>query len=97
MPPESPLTEIKIKSLTPREKAYKVVDGQGLNLEVMSNGSKKWRLKYRLNGVEKRISLGGYPEVSLKDVRLSIAKIKKTFWDGKDPVAEWQGSSDGVL
>ena len=97
MPPKSPLTEIKIKSLTPREKAYKVFDGQGLYLEVMPNGSKKWRLKYRISGVEKRISLGGYPEVSLKDVRLSIAEVKKTLRDGKDPVAERRGSSEEAL
>ena len=97
MPPKSPLTEIKIKSLAPKEKAYKVFDGQGLYLEVMPNGSKKWRLKYRLGGVEKRISLGGYPEVPLKDARLSIAEIKKTIRSGKDPVAERRGSTEDAI
>jgi len=97
MPPRTPLTEIKIKNLAKKEKAYKVFDGQGLYLEVMPNGSKKWRLKYRLKGVEKRISLGGYPEVSLKDARLSIAEVKKALRDGKDPVAERRGSAEEGL
>ena len=42
---------------------------QGLYIEVPPTGSKRWRFKYRINGKEKRISLGIYPEIGLKDAR----------------------------
>ncbi len=44
-------------------------DGGGLYLEVAPSGGKWWRLKYRFGGKEKRISLGVYPDVSLKQAR----------------------------
>ncbi|CAB3726844.1 hypothetical protein LMG24076_05132 [Trinickia soli] len=34
-------------------------------LEVMPLGAKYWRLKYRIDGKEKRAALGVYPKVSL--------------------------------
>lgn len=34
-------------------------------LEVMPSGAKYWRLKYRIDGKEKRAALGVYPKVSL--------------------------------
>ena len=88
MPPKSPLTEVKVKNLSKKEKSYKVFDGQGLYIEVMPNGNKKWRLKYRFSGAEKRASLGGYPEVSLKEARLASSDLKKILRDGQDPVAQ---------
>ena len=55
-----PLNDKQIRALKPEEKAKKYFDGGGMYLEVAPNGSKKWRLKYRIGGVEKRISLGHY-------------------------------------
>lgn len=57
------LTDTACKNAKPAEKPYKRFDGGGLYLEVMPNGSKLWRLKYRYLGKEKRISLGSYPHV----------------------------------
>lgn len=54
----TPLTDTAIKVAKPRDKAYKLTDGQGLYLEVMPNGSKLWRLKYRYAGKEKRLAVG---------------------------------------
>jgi len=42
-------------------KPYKLSDGQGLYLEVTPKGQKYWRLKYRFDGKEKRLSIGVYP------------------------------------
>lgn len=61
------LTDIKCKSAQPKEKIYKLSDEKGLYLQVNPNGSKYWRLKYRFDGKEKKLSFGVYPELSLKD------------------------------
>jgi hypothetical protein len=55
------LTDKQINALKPEAKSRKYFDGGGMYLEVAPSGRKLWRLKYRVNGVEKRISLGAYP------------------------------------
>ncbi|AXE29344.1 integrase [Chromobacterium phragmitis] len=84
-----PLTDAAIKSAKPREdgKHLKLTDGQGLSLWVMPTGAKYWRLKYRINGKEKLLALGVYPEVSLKAARLKRDDARKQIADGEDPVA----------
>jgi hypothetical protein len=59
------LTDTAIRKATPGEKLAKLSDGGGLYVELHPNGARYWRLKYRIAGVEKRLSLGVYPEVSL--------------------------------
>lgn len=44
-------------------------DSGGLYVEVAPGGGRWWRLKYRYGGKEKRLSLGVYLDVSLKDAR----------------------------
>ena len=57
------LSDTKIRSLKPSEKAYKVSDDRGLYLLVNPNGSRWWRFKYYFGGKERGISLGVYPDV----------------------------------
>jgi hypothetical protein len=64
-----PLTDIQIRNAKPAVKPAKLYDGRGLYLEVAPVGGKWWRLKYRFDGKEKRLSLGIYPDVGLKDAR----------------------------
>jgi len=64
-----PLTDIAIRRAQPSKKSRKMFDGRGLYLEVAPRGGKWWRFKYRLRGKEKRLSLGVYPDVSLKEAR----------------------------
>jgi hypothetical protein len=73
-----PLTDKQISALKPEAKSRKFFDG----------GGKLWRLKYRVNGVEKRISLRAYPEVSLKDARAKAFELRKTVHEGLDPSVE---------
>lgn len=63
------LTVRQIDTAKPKEKPYKLSDGGGLYLEVTTNGSRYWRLKYRYAGKEKRLAFGVYPEVSLAQAR----------------------------
>ena len=52
------LTDISIRSAKPKEKAYKLSDAGGLYILVQPNGAKYWRLKYRVSGKEKLLSIG---------------------------------------
>ncbi len=79
------LTNTACKNAKPREKAYKLADGGGLYLEVMPNGSKYWRLKYRFVNKEKRLALGVYPEISLLDARERREAARKLLAQGTDP------------
>lgn len=79
------LTNVQCKSAKSQEKSYKLYDEKGLYLEVMPNGSKYWRLKYRMHQKEKRLALGVYPEVSLVDARQKRDLARKQLDQGLDP------------
>jgi integrase len=63
------LTAFGIERLKPRDKSYKVSDGNALSLLVRPNGKKLWRIRYKFGGKEKMVSLGSFPNVSLADAR----------------------------
>ena len=80
-----PLTETQIKALKPGEKARKAADEKGLYLLVQPGGGKLWRLKYRVDGKEKLLALGAYPDVSLKMARERRDEARRILADGIDP------------
>lgn len=79
------LTDTAIRNAKPREKPVKLFDERGLYLEVSPSGGKWWRLKYRFNGKENRLSLGVYPDVNLKDARNRREDARKLLANGVDP------------
>jgi len=87
-----PLSDTSIKNAKPRDKAYKLSDEKGLYLEVAPSGGKWWRLKFRFNGKENRLSLGVYPEVTLKQARERRDDARKLLADGIDPSAHRQAT-----
>jgi integrase len=80
-----PLTATLIRNTKPREKTFKLYDERGMYLEISPKGGKWWRLKYRFSGKEKRLSLGVYPDVSLKIARERRDEARKLIADGIDP------------
>lgn len=80
-----PLTDTAVRNAKPAEKAVKMFDGGGLYLEVAPSGGKWWRLKYRVDGKEKRLSLGTYPDVGLKEARERRDQARKLVGQGVDP------------
>ncbi|MCB1949425.1 integrase arm-type DNA-binding domain-containing protein [Nitrosomonas sp.] len=80
-----PLTDITIRNAKPDTKTKKLFDERGLYLEISPAGGKWWRLKYRFNDKEKRISLGVYPDVGLKDARDRRDEARKLLANGIDP------------
>jgi integrase len=80
-----PLTNTTIRNAKAGKKTLKFFDERGLYLEVSPTGGKWWRLKYRFGGKEKRLSLGIYPDVALKDARDRLDDSRKLLADGIDP------------
>jgi len=80
-----PLTDTTIRKAVPGKKATRLFDQRGLYLEVSPNDGKWWRLKYRFGGKEKRLSLGLYPYVSLKEARGRCDKDRQLLRSGVDP------------
>ncbi|MCH8261724.1 MAG: integrase arm-type DNA-binding domain-containing protein [Proteobacteria bacterium] len=80
-----PLTDTIIRNAKPTDKPRRMFDGGGLYLEISPKGGKWWRLKYRYHGKEKRISLGVYPDVSLKKARERREAARKLLADGVNP------------
>lgn len=80
-----PLTDTAVRNIKPGIKSIKLFDERGLYLEVSPTGGKWWRLKYRFDNKEKRISLGVYPDVSLKDARDRRDDARKLLANGVDP------------
>jgi integrase len=90
-----PLTDSALRNAKPTDKTQRLFDGEGLYLEVSPSGGKWWRLKYRMPGVdpktgahkltEKRLSLGTYPDVGLKDARERKTEARALLAAGIDP------------
>ncbi|MDF2783940.1 MAG: phage integrase family protein [Pantoea eucrina] len=83
-----PLNARQIDTAKRKEKEYKLTDGGGLYLLIKPNGAKYWRLKYRVLGKEKKLSIGVYPDISLADARLKREEARKVVALGGDPSEE---------
>ena len=83
------LTDPEIKAAKPKEKPYSLPDGHGLVLLVQSSGTKWWRYRYRLNGTAKMLSMGVYPDVTLKEARIQQAHFKELLAQGEVSWKKW--------
>jgi integrase len=81
----APLTDTAIRKAKPASKPLKLGDGFGLYLLVMPTGGRWWRLDYRFNGKRQTVSLGVYPEVSLKLARERRESARRQVAEGIDP------------
>ena len=91
------LTRLKIESVNPSLKRRRLFDGRGLYLEIAPGGGRWWRFKYRFERKEKRISLGVYPEVGIKEARERCAEVRKQLAAGIDPGAKRKAESAVLL
>lgn len=83
------LSPISVKNATSEGKAIrKLSDGGGLYLWVYADGRKYWRLRYWIAGQEKSLSLGVFPNVSLKEAREAALSERKKLEKDLDPSAE---------
>jgi hypothetical protein len=80
-----PLSDTAIKNAKPKEKPFKLADEKGMFLLINPNRSKYFRFKYRVAGKEKGLSLGVYPDTSLKSAREKRDIARKQLADGINP------------
>ena len=80
-----PLSDTTLRTAKPQAKPHKMADGGGLFLLVAPTGGKWWRYSYRFDGKQKTISLGIYPDISLKDAREKHANARKLLAQGINP------------
>ena len=83
----TPLTNTQVKQAKPKDKIYKLSDGEGLRLRIMPIGSKQWLLDYQRPITKKRttLSLGSYPDISLADARKLRTSARALLAKGIDP------------
>jgi integrase len=82
------LTDTELKALRPRDRPYKRSDARGLYVIVNPDGARWWRFRYRVGGREKLISLGTYPDTSLKLAREKRDDARRDLAAGIDPSAQ---------
>lgn len=78
--------QCKNASCIPGKARVRIADSGGLYLEVTPTGSKRWFWKYRFEGKEKRLAIGGYPDFGLRDARVARDDARKQQQNGADPV-----------
>jgi integrase len=83
-----PLTDAAIRGAKAAESRKKFSDGGGLQLWVEASGAKLWSLAYRFDGKQRRLALGPYPDVSLREARDRREEAKRLLRDGVDPAAK---------
>lgn len=85
IPPTMPLVDAAIRALKPKDKPYKVADFEGLYLTIKPTGSRLWHFKYRIDGKEKLLSNGIYPDVTLSQARAKKDEARALLASGQDP------------
>ena len=91
------LSDVKIKSLKPKEKVYRILDSDRLYIEIRPTGAKVWRFKFVFNGKESSMSLGEYPSITLAEARILKAEMKEKLAKGIHPVEDRRNTKAQAL
>lgn len=92
-PPIMALSDMAIRRAKHGPKPIKLADEKGLFLLLQPSGGKLWRLKYRLGGKEKKLGLGRYPDVTLREARKRRDEARAQIATGVDPGAQRQAQA----
>ncbi len=80
-----PLTDIAVRQAKATGKNYTLGDYDGLSLGISTKGGKWWLFRYIWLGKQKRMSLGTYPEVSLREARALRDEARALLAKGINP------------
>jgi hypothetical protein len=81
----STLTDTDIANTQPSDCNRKLYDKNGLYLLIKTTGGKLWRLKYTYEGIERSVTFGTYPELSLNEARIICNQHHADIDLGIDP------------
>ncbi len=79
------LSDTAIRAAKNGPSPIKLFDANGLFLLLQPSGGKLWRLKYRYAGKEKKLSIGRYPDVNLKEARRRRDEAREMLANGLNP------------
>lgn len=79
------LSDDFIAQLLPRDRPYKLADGQSMHLLVSTTGARLWRMRYVIDGKEKTLAFGQYPAVTLAEARAMRDRAKAELKAGRNP------------
>lgn len=82
------LTIKQIDAAKPKDKPYRISDGNGLYLYIPASGKKVWQLRYQFEGKEKIHTVGKYPEIGPADARNIAFEVKRDLAIGLNPAAK---------
>ncbi|EOE6914566.1 tyrosine-type recombinase/integrase [Cronobacter turicensis] len=82
------LTIKQIDAAKPKEKPYRLADGNGLYLYVPVSGKKVWQVRYHIGGKEKIHTVGKYPEIGPADARSMTFELKRDLALGINPAVK---------
>ncbi|MBA4359535.1 MAG: integrase [Pseudomonas sp.] len=80
-----PLTDTAVRQAKPADKDVTLTDGSGLSLFIATNGTKSWHFRFSWHGKQPRMSLGTYPEITLKEAREKRDQARALVAKGVDP------------
>ncbi|MBU3922021.1 site-specific integrase [Hyphomonas sp.] len=85
------LTAAEIDAAKPRAQRYEISDGRSpLRLVVFPTGAKSWAVRYRVSGRQRKLTLGKYPAITLKDARLAASDTVSKAAQGIDLAGQKQ-------
>jgi integrase len=79
------LSDMTVRQARATGKAYTLGDIDGLSLAVTDLGGRSWHFRYIWAGKQKRMSLGTYPEVSLREARALRDQARALLAKGINP------------
>lgn len=82
------LTDMAVRHAQPREKMWKLDDGDGLRLHIEPSGKKRWVFRYWLAGHESSLSFGSWPETKLSEARRARDEARGVIAENRDPAME---------
>lgn len=88
------LTPAAINAAKPKDKPYSLTDGGGLHIEVLTSGARTWRFKYHLNGKRGKVTIGSWPQISIKAARDEHERLRELVEKGVDPAREKRDAAE---
>ncbi|MRT13656.1 tyrosine-type recombinase/integrase [Enterobacteriaceae bacterium RIT711] len=82
------LTDAKLRKINGKsiEKRIELSDANGLSVRITPTGVIAFQYRYKIDGKPRRMTLGQYDELSLKEARELVAEYRKLVSVGRDPI-----------